>query len=524
MLTWSVRSAVLPAVATALFMVAATGGAAAGERVLARWQGGELSESVFLDRFDPDGDAVRRGGEVLEKQVSKAVFRTIYVARARQAGLETSPVFLEALTEWRERTLAAAYERQHQPPRDALVDQSGLRRYYEDNLARLYTSSGTADIEVLFVRFDIDAPDGEDCRARMDGYRERMVATRGDFATMIAEEKLISGAANGSFPDVPLTSLAPELRQAVLSTPAGFTSPVVETPVGLFWIRVLRRIDPAPIPFESAEPHIRQILESRAGAEWRTASVARIRAELDLDPTLSEEACLAAAAVAEGLDREAEFLAAEREFTTWKLADLSFLEDDAILPDDAEIAARIARPGADSIFRRFNVELVVVTVGADRYDALDHAEAVRRTLDRGADPAEGWGSNGVEPFELSSVTTEDLQRISRQLAEGVVQLADGGFVGPLAYPNGLTLPAAAIGRDKDLDLPASIVFAIRRSSRMSTVDETRTQVYRDFRNEITTVDRFREVLGARWGFELMPEESVIDGMAETPPGESEGGG
>jgi len=383
MRTCSTRYAVLLAVATSLSAFVATGETPVGGRALARWRGGELSESLFVEQFDPDGEAIRKGGEFLEKQVCKAVFRLIYAGRARQAGLDTSPVFLDALAEWRERSLAAAYRRQHQPPSGGLVDQSDLRRYYDDNLARLYTSSGTADIEVIFVRCKVDSPDGEDCRARMDAYRERMAAAGADFAEMVAEERAISGAANGSFLDVPLTSVAAELRRAILSTPAGFTSPVVETPVGLFWIRVLRRSDPAPIAFEIAEPSIRTILEKDAEAEWRAAGAARARADLDLDPTLSDEAALAAAAVAEGLDREAEFIAAEREFTAWKLADLGFLADDEILPDDAEIAARIAGSGAGSIFRRFDIDLVAIEVAADRYAALDKAEAVRRALDGG---------------------------------------------------------------------------------------------------------------------------------------------
>jgi len=477
------------------------------DRVLARWNGGELTQSRFVGTLDPDGEALRRGGDYLEKQVCKAVFQAIYGELARENGLAASEVFVKALDDWREEKLAARYQRQHLPPKSRLVSETDVLRSYDENRDRLYTSSGAADIAVLFVRCGEESSVRAGCRDKMEAYRRRALTDDSTLGVLIAEERELSGQANGTFRDVPLTSLADELVEAILHTPAGFSTPVIETPAGLFWLRVLNRTDPAQVPFEKVEEHVRQIVQRDAVKGWRAAAAAGLRDQLDLPETASETECLAAAAIVEGLDREATFLAEERVFKAWRLADLAFFEDSEILPTDTEIAAQIRRPEMNSKYRLFDVDLLVVRVGTDRYEALESAEAVSRALTKGELPeaiaASETGIEGVGLNRLSAVGADELHRISRLLAEGVIDSEDGSWFGPLSYPRRLVIPAAVGGGDEDLVLPPCMVFAVRSVSRLPTVDEVRSRSYRAFRDEITIIDRFTEVFGTRWGLELL---------------------
>jgi len=500
---------------TGLFLatVAAAGDPVSDERVLARWRGGRMTEPEFIEVLDHDGEALRRGGEYLEKQVCKAAFQVIYGERAVDLGIDSSEPFLVTLEDWRRNRLELEYIRLHQPPPAELVSEADARESYRENLDRLYTSSGSTDISVLFIRCGEDPGVREQCLEKLAVYQNRVTMLPSEFAVVISEERATSGEANGSFDEVPLNHLAPDLRAAVLTTPPGFFTPVIETPVGLFWAQVDARVDPEAIPFDRAEAHVRRVLELEVAAEWRAKEARRVRVELSLPASTSDQGCFAAAAVAEGLDQDGSFKAAERSFIQWKLADLAFLADVEILPGDAEIAARVARPEMDRRYRRYDVELLIVKVGADRYGAIAKAEELRRAAAGGAvERAADW--NEVDRVILTAVSADGLARISKRMAESVVQGGDGWSSEPFAFPRGITIPGEVTEATEDLVFPGCIVLAIRRSSRMASVGEVRSEAHRAFRNEITTVDRFTEVFGARWGFELLVGSEGIEPVAE----------
>jgi len=501
-----------------LATVVAAGEPAPDGRVLARWQGGRMTEPEFIEVFDYDGEALRRGGEYLDKQICKAVFQVIYGERAVDLGIDSSEPFLVVLDDWRRNRLEQEYIRQHQPPPGELVSEADAREYYRENLDRLYTSSGSADISVLFIRCGEDSGIRDRCIEKLAAYQNRVTMLPNDFDVVITEERAASGEANGSFAEVSLSYLAPDLRAAVLMTSAGFFTPVIETPVGLFWVRVEARVDPVPIPFDQVRTHVRRVLEQDAAAKWRTNEAQRVRVELGLPASTTDQDGFVAAAAADGLDQGGSFREAERSFIQWNLADLAFLADEEILPDDAEIAARVARPEMDRSYRRYDVELLIVKVGANRYDAVAKAEELRVAGAGGAvEKAANW--DDVDRVTLTGVSADGLARISERLAESVVQSGDGGSSEPFAFPRGITVPGEVTDETEDLGFPGCIVLAIRRSSRMASVDEARSAAHRAFRNEITTVDRFAEVFGARWGFELLAGSDGTEPITEGEAGE-----
>ena len=148
--------------------------AAADDPVLARWNGGDLTLSEFEATIDPDGVALRRGGAFLEKQVCKAVFQEIYVDEAREKGLGSTREFKLEVDQWRDRRLATIYQGRHLPPLAELATDSDLSRFYEENRDRLYTSSGAADIDVLYIRCGEELMVRSECRARMDAAQRRV--------------------------------------------------------------------------------------------------------------------------------------------------------------------------------------------------------------------------------------------------------------------------------------------------------------------------------------------------------------
>ena len=509
-----VAAGILLAVASAM-MAATDERPGTSDRILARWNDGELSEQAFIASIDPDGVALRRGGDYLEKQLCKAVYRTIYGKIGETAGIDSSGPFLEALDVWRTNHLASAFVTEHRPPMRELVPETRLMEYYRENLDRLYTSTGLADISVLFIRCGDDPVARVRCRAEMATVNDLVGRGETDFADVIALERARSGAANGSFEEVPLDSLVEVLRQVIVVAPIGSFSPVVETPIGLFWVRVDARVDPAPIPFDNAEVHLRTVLERQAAADWRLEEVRRLRGVLVLPPSTSDDEVLAAAAVAEGLDQDGVFLRAEFDFKEWKLADLAFYEDRKILPDDEDVAARIARAEEDSRFRRYHIAWIYLTVGDDRYLSLQRVEQLEAILGDGGSPlgARDFAARhrDVVLVELHDITLENLSRISHELAEKVPSMTDGGWEGPVAYPKGRVIPGDILGQEEAVEFPPGMALMVRRSSRLPSVDEVRDEVNASFRNEITDVAKFKEVFASRWGLVM-----TIDGDSGSP--------
>lgn len=211
---------------------------ASSPAVVARWHGGELSRDVFHARYDPDGRAAAQGGWRLDEAISKAVFQEIYVERAKALGLDRSPELASELSSWRERNLAAAWRRAHQPDFAAAATPEVVRAYYAEHAQSLYLAAGRLDIEVLFLKCSLRTSERAACREHAAGLDARLAAGE-TFAALVAEQRRQGSTASGHFPDFRLGELTTDLETVVAATEVGALTPWVEMPHGLFRFHVL---------------------------------------------------------------------------------------------------------------------------------------------------------------------------------------------------------------------------------------------------------------------------------------------
>ncbi len=491
-----------------IFTAVASHVAEADATVLARWQGGELNRAEFVRLSDPDEDLLRTGGPDLVKAVFKASYRKIYGIEAERQAFDQNPEFLLEMQEWRGDFLSALWVRRNRPAMDPTEDEA--RSFYLARQDELYQSSGAADLEILFVR--CSEVDETRCRSRMHGYKDRLDAGE-PITTLIEEEKPFSGTANGTFTKVPLDRLAPELAEAVRATPDGWLTPVIETPRGLFLIRVEALAPASAIPFEHAKRHVLHVMRQEYEATWREEEVTRLRSELDLDDSLSETEAFAAAARKAHYDIEASFLQAERERRAWALADFAFFRDPEMLPSDQEITRRLTENAADrERFEEFGFLLLVVPATADRTATLNRADAVRTALAAADEPATAAAAllerdSTLFSLEFTGVTRRELAKIKPSLTDAVFALGPGEWAGPFAFRKGFDVADELTSGGDSGGVPAGIAFVIVNYVAQPDIEDVRQIFYRQARDAISSPEAYLEAMGLRWQFELVLEDA-----------------
>lgn len=475
---------------------------------LAQWNGGSLTRADFVATSDPDETLLRTGGPDMIKAVCKASYRAIYGNEAVKKGFDHDAEFLEEMDFWSTRRLASLYIERSQPSLEPSTDQA--RKSYTERLAELYTSNEAADLEILFVRCGDE--NGDECRERLDAYRTRIDSGE-DFTALIEEEKARSGEANGVFSKVPLDRLAPELAEAVRTTPDGWLTPVVETPRGLFLIRARNFVAGSAIPFEQAEPHVRQLMRQEAEAAWLESEAARLRAEFGevIAADADDQEVFAAAARRANLHLEAVFLQAEREHQAWALADFAFFRDAEILPSDEEIIRRLdEEPSIREQYEEHDFLLLVVPATSDRTLTLDAADSVAASLRESETPAAGAASLIAEnetlvSLKIEGVTRRQLRTTKRSLVEKVCDLRPGEWAGPFPFRKPFHVPADQVAGGVEGEVPAGVGFVVMRSIRLPTIEALRQAFFRQRRDTIASVETFLDAAAQRWDFKLLVE-------------------
>lgn len=483
--------------------------------VVSSWRGGALTLERFIAVYDPELRALDAGGDYLREAVCKATVREIYSDRARRTGIDRSPEYLAELERWRQGRLASLFVERNRPDLDSLLTDEALHEYYERSKADRYTSSGSVDLDVLFIRCAGGAGDESECRHRMDDALERLEAGV-ELASLIEQERALSGNANGVFPKLAMKTLAPDLAAIVRELPIGEISPVIETSIGLYLIRVSQRRPPGVLPFERVERHVRQELSKELLAGWRDDEIARQRVALkDWLPAEAEpEEVLATAAEAGELDTDPEFVAAERNWTSWELVDRGLYADEEIMPSDDEIRRRLERdPIVSLMFRRYSLEAVVIRATKDRSEMLGTVEEVSRALESTDDPAEvlrsfGGGDPGVERVPLEGVTRDEMRRLDRHIARCLESTEAGGWCGPWPIPTAREVPEAMRDRVEAGALPSGVAFVAIEGWRTPRLEEVREDYNRYFRSTIAGCDLFLAAAGERWGLRLTPPSTV----------------
>ncbi|RLE20505.1 MAG: hypothetical protein DRJ65_18070 [Acidobacteria bacterium] len=473
---------------------------------LARWTGGTLTRTEFVAASDPDETLFRAGGPDLIKAICKASYRKIYTGIAHEAEYEDDPQFLEEMDQWRTRFLSSLFVQRSRPA--MAPTEAEARAFYLAREDELYQSSGAADLEILFVR--CSEVDETRCRSRMHGYKDRLDAGE-PITTLIQEEQPSSGTANGTFTKVPLDRLAPELAEAVRSTPDGWLTPVIETPRGLFLIRVKALAPATDIPFDQAQRHVRQVMRQEREIAWRESESKRLRSELDLGDSVSQDQIFTAAAIAAHLDIEANFMQAERERHAWALADFAFFRDPKMLPSDDEITRRLAENATErERFEEYDFLLLVVPATADRTATLDRADAVRTALATADEPATAASAllgrdSTLFSLEFAGVTRHELAGVKPSITDDVFGLGSGEWAGPFAFRKGFDVSEELALNGTAGTVPAGIGFVVVTDTRVPTVDEVRQQFYRQARDDLGSVAAFLPIMAQRWRFEIVVE-------------------
>ncbi len=498
-------------------------GADATATVVSSWRGGALTLERFIAVYDPDMRVIAAGGTPLREAVCKATYREIYVPQARQKGLDKDPLYLAELEKWRRDRLSALYVERNSPDFSSTLTEEKLREFYEKTKSQIYTSSGSVDLEVLFLRCSEDEAERRDCEGRMADYRARL-SDGARFETVIEEEKGRSGAANGVFRRLAMKSLTPDLAKIASELPLGEYSSVIKTPIGLYLLRVSARTPPGPMAYSQVDRHVRQEAARAALAEWCEIEASRLRDELD-------EGCagggtadevFAAAARAQGLDDDPDFVSAEWDWSSWELANRGLFADRAVMPPDEEIRRQLEDdPIVSRRFRRYSAVLAVVGAQDGRYRMIEAVTRVSKALREADDSAAALAvMAGREPlvdvFPIGDADKADFKRLDRGLSECVAGLGPGGWCGPTPIPSPRDLPEDLRDRFGFGALPAGSAFVALEGWRVPRIDEVRDAYNGYFRSTIASCDPFLEAAGPRWDLKIQPPSSVSPLMTGGP--------
>jgi len=483
--------------------------AADSPSVVSSWRGGALTLERFIAEYDPTMRNLNSGGDQLREAICKATFREIYAPRAKRTGLDRNPAYLAELEKWRRERLSALYVEKNRPDLADGLTQERLLAYYEETKAARYTSSGSVDLEVLFLRCSEDPEERRACTARMADFNRRLDKGE-DFPAVILEERGRSGNANGVYPRLAMKTLSPDLAEIARMLPLGEFSPVIETPTGLFLLRVSRRDPPSAMPYSQVALHVRQEAEKAALARWREAEIERLgESSMEGIPDHSDPTdLLVTAALAQSLDDDPDFVSAERHWSTWELANRGLFADSAVMPPDEDIKKQLeSDPVVSRKFRLYSVVLVVVKARENRYEMLETVNAITNVVtlveDAAAALANLAGSEaGVEIFEITDVTRSDLARLDRHLTDCVTDLEPGGWCGPQAVATPRSFPGDVAERTGLESLPSGAAFLALVGWRTPRVGEVRSEYYRHFRRSIAACDRFLELVGKRWDLRI----------------------
>ncbi len=303
--------------------------AAAGDELLARYQGGELRSSEMQDPLFAE-----LRGEPRSAAVCAAGYREIYARTGAQKGLEKNAEFVAELAAARRRLAAELYRRKRQPNFEhrltaAEVEAEWQRRSQPGG--DLY-QPGQIDMDVLYLRCSVLPAERRACAERAAAIDARL-AKGVPFIDLVGEERQQSGNANGSYSGAPLEKLSDELRELAQATPARGLSPWLEVPNGLFRLQVLDRRGAGPRPFFLVEQQVRRELAEQRVREWEDAE----RRRLDPRGKGSCEEMLAAAAEKAGDTRDPAFLAALAAEKSRLLAAHAYAADAASRPADAQL-------------------------------------------------------------------------------------------------------------------------------------------------------------------------------------------
>ncbi len=498
------------------FLVGVAGAAqtdCADSGVPARWLGGCLPASISND--------IETGADNCVSVAREAV-AAIYVNVFDDADTGDSDEFRGRLDRWRNGKLARSYRRINQPDFFSDLDEASLRAFHQANLDR-YLMGATCDLEVLFLGCGESEADRQLCRIRMEGLLDGVQDSESLVATIAA-----AGAPRGSglFEDVLLDDLAPELAELVRVAEIGRRSQVVETPIGLYALRVTDRTPEAAMPYEVVRERVLADVVNERRLAWIREETDRL-ADLGIEhPDLAIR--FAQAARLDLLDQDPSFRRQEMRFAR----DLKAIEalscDDRFMPTDEQIREMSGFPGPvppQDPFRRWKSFVILIEAGADRYEAMQLARRVDSDL-RDGDPsfvidALRREDSGVEVLDETWLGIGGFDQIHPALADSVRKSPDSPIVGPVVLsPKVERVTTNVMGVSVREDLPVGFGFVVTTAVGMPPWEDVRSAVRRNTAETILRDPRpFLELLEQHWGLTV---SGCGDGRNGRPSAKTQG--
>ncbi len=225
----------------------------------------------------PDLKDLTGASAVIQKwEILLAAFdQLVWVTAGERRGLDKDPEYRAQLELSRQFILARYTQnklvhQQADPPEDA------IRQYYDDNIDRFRQPARST------VQFLLAATRGE-----AEALRRRAAAGEdfGELARRYSQDQT-SAPSGGAIGPVGVNTVVPgfatrlpSLNEAIFSTPAGQITPVLETPRGPCFFRVVERSEASTSPLEEVRPAIVKWLTSNRANQIHMTIVDEVKRE-----------------------------------------------------------------------------------------------------------------------------------------------------------------------------------------------------------------------------------------------------
>lgn len=487
------------------------------DRVLARWRGGELRESVFQSRYAPGKKQLH--GDSLNAAICKASFQEIYVNLAQEQGLDRTPAYRSEMESWRRDFLARSWRNMKATEIAKTLGATELMAEWQKESAPggEFFSSPRVDVDILFLPCGLRPGPRQACRAQAAELDRRLAAGEA-FDKLALEQREHGGPANGPFQDVPLANLNADLSQLIEATPKNRISPWLEAPHGLFRIQLLDRREGNKFEMSAFEPQLREMLVATKIAQL----VQTERSQLGLAAGVADVDVMAKAARRLGLENEDEFVRRENEHSRWWLADQAFLADRANMPSDEVLAAKLMERRNE--FEEIELEVLLLDPKKDRQALLEQAGKIEELLATAKDKStrelfRDLASRFPELRRelLGPIRAQKLGSIVREFEKLPASLKEGDWRGPipLAETNLASAIDSGVAKQTIRGHYETLAFVRLASRSMPTLEAARSRLYLAEREKLGTgTVYFLSVFKPRWDFELLPSESNANADAK----------
>jgi hypothetical protein len=200
----------------------------------------------------PEMDGQTGAGAVLQKwEILRAAYdQLLWATAGERRGLDKDPAY-RAQIELSRQFILSRYAQNKLVNEQAAPDEAAIRQYYDDNMDR-FRRPARAIVQIVLVP----------TRGESEALRRRAAAGE-DFDELARRNSRdeTSARSGGNLGPIGLTSVLPgfsvripAINEAIFATPAGQTTPVIETSRGFCFFRVRERTEATTTPLDEVRP------------------------------------------------------------------------------------------------------------------------------------------------------------------------------------------------------------------------------------------------------------------------------